>query len=163
MLFLEAKKPLSICFPDGKIRLDPGHPMFFNEERALKILTKAKGKVKLIEESAIVSPVPKTLTPGWWITWQSDLKFRGPAQIEFVDHIKDGIWVLVFHRGTHKWISEVIITTYQGKGGERVRTKDREDETAEFVKRLKRIRSDIDYLVAEGENDDEDDDTVDDD
>lgn len=47
---IEALAPLRVRFTEGEIRLSPGQPVDFPEDRARKLLVKAAGKVRLVEE-----------------------------------------------------------------------------------------------------------------
>ena len=48
MLIEAVKEPVTYRWPTGNIRLEPGCPVNLSEERALKLLAKAKGKVRVV-------------------------------------------------------------------------------------------------------------------
>ena len=48
-LLIEALKPLTVKLPAGELQLKPGCPVNWPEDRALKLLSRAKGKVRLVE------------------------------------------------------------------------------------------------------------------
>lgn len=50
MLIEAVEKALTYRWPDGEIRLIPGQPMEVPEERARRLLEKAAGKVRMVEE-----------------------------------------------------------------------------------------------------------------
>lgn len=53
---IEALAPLRVRFTEGEIRLSPGQPVDFPEDRARKLLVKAASKVRLVEEGTSSGP-----------------------------------------------------------------------------------------------------------
>ncbi len=47
-MLIEAIQPLTILLPNGRLRLEPGHPVDFPEDRARRLLEKAPGKVRVV-------------------------------------------------------------------------------------------------------------------
>lgn len=52
-MMLEALTPVLYCWPGGEIALTPGEPVDLPEERALRILKKLPGKVRLLSRVPI--------------------------------------------------------------------------------------------------------------
>ncbi len=46
-MLVESKKPLTVILPGGEIHLEPGKPRDLSEDQALKLLARAKGKVRV--------------------------------------------------------------------------------------------------------------------
>ena len=52
-MLIESSKPLTVLLRAGKIHLTPGRPMELSEEDGLKLLVKAKGKVRMIQQQPV--------------------------------------------------------------------------------------------------------------
>ena len=64
-LLIESSKPLTVRLRSGTVHLEPGRAWEFTEEDGLKLLVKAKGKVRLVN-CGPVSP----LQPGWLVVYR---------------------------------------------------------------------------------------------
>ena len=60
-MLIEALKPLTVKLPAGELQLKPGCPVNLAEDRALKLLSRAKGKVRLVEPA----------NPDWLAEWRT--------------------------------------------------------------------------------------------
>ncbi len=61
MLIEAVEEPVTYRWPSGEIRLEPGCPVYLPESRALRLLAKAQGRVRLAE------PVG----PDWLAEWRT--------------------------------------------------------------------------------------------
>jgi hypothetical protein len=62
-MLIEAMKPLLVHLRSGSVQLTPGHPVDLAEDDALRLLAKAKGKVRLIEP-------PANTKTDWLAAWR---------------------------------------------------------------------------------------------
>ena len=109
MLLEAVDSPIRYRLTDGReVRLVPGQPIVLPEDRALKLLAKANGRVRMVE--APVLP----LWLGCLIQWQAmDGKTYGPAVVEYVTVCDGRTWAFVRYDGIDRWVSEVIITAVE--------------------------------------------------
>lgn len=63
-MLIEALAPLTVRLAEGDIRLFPGKPVDWPEERALKLLARAPGKVRAITAASHVGQI---------VTWESPI------------------------------------------------------------------------------------------
>ena len=107
-MLIEALKPLTVKLPGGDLQLKPGRPVNLAEDRALKLLAKAPGKVRMVEPQALA------FQPGDLIHWQTwDGKIRGPAVVEHVTLFDGRIWAFVRYESIERCVSELIITAVE--------------------------------------------------
>ena len=107
-MLIEALKPLTVKLPAGDLQLKPGCPVNLAEDRALKLLAKVPGKVRMIQPHALAFQL------GDLIRWQGmDGKVRGPAVVEHVTLCDWRLWAFVRYDGIERWVSEVIITAVE--------------------------------------------------
>lgn len=86
MLVEAIDKPMCYRWPDGEVQLLPGQPVDLPESRALRLLQRAPGKVRMVCEHPFLA-----WRPGCLITWQgADGKPRGPATVDFLHTDPDG-------------------------------------------------------------------------
>ena len=52
-MLIESKVPLVVKLPSGRVHMRPGCPIRFTEQDALRLLARAKGQVRMIEEPPI--------------------------------------------------------------------------------------------------------------
>jgi hypothetical protein len=108
---IESLIPLKVKRPSGDILLTPGTPVEFTEEEGLRLLSKAKGKVRLVEPSGTVietaqRPDGQPMTPVYFE--RNDGVIYGPAKV--TDFTKTGsggkerFWVIVEFEGQSAWI-----------------------------------------------------------
>ncbi len=92
MLVEAVTNPMCYRWPDGEIQLVPGHPVDLPESRALRLLLKAPGKVRLVSQQRLPS-----WRQGCLITWHgADGRQRGPAMVDFLHTDPDGTcWAFV--------------------------------------------------------------------
>ena len=77
MLIEAIEHPIRYQWPNGEIRLLPGKPVEIPDEiRALKVLAKAPGKVRVFKKVS-----PEELGPGVNISWDSPLFGRAHGEI----------------------------------------------------------------------------------
>lgn len=60
MLVEAIEKPMCYRWPDGEVQLVPGHPVDLPESRALRLLEKAHGKVRMVPQDK----------PDWLQAWR---------------------------------------------------------------------------------------------
>ncbi len=60
-MLIEVLKPLTVKLPTGDLQLKPGCPVNLAEDWALKLLSRAKGKVRLVEPA----------NPDWLAEWRT--------------------------------------------------------------------------------------------
>lgn len=65
MLIEAVDKPVCYRWPDGEVQLVAGHPVDLPEARALRLLQRAPGKVRLVSTKPSLA-----VRPGDRITWQ---------------------------------------------------------------------------------------------
>ncbi len=61
MLIEAVEEPVTYRWPSGEIRLEPGCPVYLPESRALRLLAKAQGRVRLAEPA----------NPEWLAEWRT--------------------------------------------------------------------------------------------
>ncbi len=64
---IESSKPLTVQMPDGQVQLDPGVPVSLPDDVANKLLKKAPGLVRVVEQTNHDS----TWRPGRMVEWNS--------------------------------------------------------------------------------------------
>src|SRR5580765_2433783 len=52
-MLIESSKPLTVRLRSSEVHLTPGQPVEFSEEDGLKLLVKAKGKVRMIQHQPV--------------------------------------------------------------------------------------------------------------
>ncbi len=107
-MLIEALKPLTVKLPAGDLQLKPGFPVNMAEDRALKLLAKAPGKVRMVQPHALTFQLGDLIH---WQTW--DGKTHGPALVEHVTFSEGRTWAFVRYDGIDRWVSEVIITAVE--------------------------------------------------
>jgi hypothetical protein len=108
MLIEAIEKALKVKRQDGDILLTPGTPVEFTEEEGLKLLTKAKGKVRLVEQSETViepaqRPDGQPLSPIYWETGTGQI--LGPAVPEYLARDGQTFWIVTTFEGQIRWIN----------------------------------------------------------
>lgn len=103
---IESLIPLKVKRPSGDIVLTPGTPVEFTEEEGLKLLTKAKGKVRLVEPSGTVIQAAvrwdgSPLSPVYWE--RGDTSIVGPATPLLFEQVGSDCVVVVEYQG--EWFS----------------------------------------------------------
>lgn len=76
--------------------------MYFSDEQAWRVLEKAGGKVRVLNDHAASGE----LIEGKPIMWKSGEGFCGPAIVHVIANSKEGRWVLVWHEEHPRWIHE---------------------------------------------------------
>jgi hypothetical protein len=91
MLVEAIDKPMCYRWPEGEVQLMPGQPVDLPESRALRLLKKAPGKVRLVPSKPIFN-----LRPGDRTTWQgADTTFRsGVVDFLYTDAV-GLVWAFV--------------------------------------------------------------------
>lgn len=94
-------------WPTGAIRLDPGQPVDLPVERALKLIAKAPGRVRIVEDQVVIEPAHPNARPIYF----EDIAGRilGPATPEFLAQTGHGLkstdyWVVTTFEGQIRWI-----------------------------------------------------------
>ncbi len=77
MLIEALSKLIKYRWPDGEVQLKPGHPVDLPEDRALKLLARAQGKVRLVEPGIS----PSQLGAGRWVEYASPLFGRITCEV----------------------------------------------------------------------------------
>ena len=75
-MIIEASAPLKYRWPEGEIALKPGQQAEMPELRALRLLAKAGGKVRIIQAEPSIPQFPDM-----WVTWTSPLFGRCSGQM----------------------------------------------------------------------------------
>jgi hypothetical protein len=88
MLVEAIGKPMCYRWPEGEVQLVPGKPVDLPEARALRLLEKAPGKVRLVQQP--------TIAPGRVIAWEGPDLARRCAIVDFLHTDSDGTrWAFV--------------------------------------------------------------------
>ena len=103
-MLIESLRPLCIVFHGRTVHLVPGYPVYFSDEQAWKVLEKASGKVRVLNDPNHTAPTE--LIEGKSIMWKSDDGFSGPAIVHAIDCTNGGRWVLVWYDDHPRWIHE---------------------------------------------------------
>ena len=108
MLIEALDKPITYRWPGGEVQLKPGCPVPLPEARALKLLAKARGKVRIAKPEAATM----RLSPGIWIEYASPV--FGQVACEVLEVGRDGD-LCVFHPLQEKlvtiplaWVAKVL-------------------------------------------------------
>lgn len=107
-MWIEALKPLTVKLPAGDLQLKPGFPVNLAEDRALKLLAKATGKVRMVQPHALAFQLRDLIS---WQTW--DGKIHGPALVEHVTFSGGRRWAWVTWDGMKRAVSEALITAVE--------------------------------------------------
>jgi hypothetical protein len=107
-MLIESSKPLTVLLRSGEVKLMPGQPVEFSEEEALRLLARAKGKVRLVasSDSMTVESANAQARPVYFE--RNEGVIYGPARVS--DLAKTGIgaterfWVIVEHEGQVIWV-----------------------------------------------------------
>lgn len=108
MLVEAIGKPMCYRWPEGEVQLVPGQPVDLPEERALRLLAKAPGKVKVVSWSSdvVIEPAAPNARPVYWE--RGDGHIYGPAVPEFLAKVGTGatdrFWVIVEYQGQAIWV-----------------------------------------------------------
>jgi hypothetical protein len=86
--------PFTYRWPTGEVRLIPGHPVELPDGRAVRLLDKAPGRVRVVQ----LAPRPGGDRTGQIVTWDSPL--FGMLSATVMEDLRDG--VLVFHPLTER-------------------------------------------------------------
>lgn len=105
---IESLIPLKVKRPSGDIFLTPGTPVEFTEEEGLKLLTKARGKVRLVDPSGtVIEPAERLdgqpMTPIYWETGTGQI--LGPAVPEYLARDGETFWIVTTFEGQIRWIN----------------------------------------------------------
>lgn len=114
MLIEAIETALKVKRPDGDILLTPGMPVEFTEVEGLRLLSKAKGKVRRVEPSeTVIEPAQRPdgshLSPVYWERLSTG-EILGPAQI--THFVKTGtgageqFWVVIEFKGHVIWVRD---------------------------------------------------------
>ena len=99
---VEANKPLTVQLPDRQFQLDPGMPTTLPDDVARKLLTKAPGLVRVVEQTGEDS----TLWAGRLVKWNSP---RFGARTGRVLTRGEGGWMITLTaEGGLTWVHEVL-------------------------------------------------------
>jgi hypothetical protein len=106
-LLIESSKPLTVRLRSGQVHLMPGQPIEFSEEDGLKLLVKAKGRVRLVPaEDITIEPAAPNARPVYWERVTGEIV--GPARPEFLAKVgrraSEQFWVIVDNQGQPAWI-----------------------------------------------------------
>lgn len=104
-MMIEGLRPLCLVFPDCRVHLVPGHPMYFTDYQASRVLAKAAGKVRVVRHDYVQAE----FVEGETLVWKSESGMCGPAIVHVVDNGSEGRWLLVVYDGNPKWLRETIV------------------------------------------------------
>ncbi|NOS82770.1 MAG: hypothetical protein HOP32_14430 [Nitrospira sp.] len=100
-------------WPGGQITLEPGKPIELSDERAQRLLQKAHGRVRVVEDAQ----EPITIEPGHpharpvYFVRQSVGAIVGPATVDFVAQVGEGptaqYWLCVTHEGNWAFVHSI--------------------------------------------------------
>ena len=88
--------------------MKPGQPVEFSETEALKLLVKAKGRVRLVEpeESVVIETASPSARPVYFE--RNDGVIYGPARVTDLAKVGTGateqFWVIVEYQGQPAWL-----------------------------------------------------------
>lgn len=105
---IEALKPLLVHLRTGSIQLTPGQPVDLPESDALRLLVKAKGKVRLVSvlDAVTSEPAHPNARPVYFE--REDGVIYGPARVLDLAEASAGgarrHWVIVEFEGQWEWI-----------------------------------------------------------
>jgi hypothetical protein len=107
MLIEATEKALRVKRPAGDILLTPGRPVEFTEADGLKLLVKARGKVRLVGPSeTVIEPAHPNARPVY--CERNDGVIYGPATVTDLARTgsgaKERFWVIVEFDGQLAWI-----------------------------------------------------------
>jgi hypothetical protein len=100
-LLVETSQPLTIRRSSGDLRLVPGQPVDLPDEQALKLIAKAKGKVRAIP-SVLMEPAAANPRPIYWEA--VDGQILGPALPEFLAQVGPQFWIVTTSEDHSRWI-----------------------------------------------------------
>jgi hypothetical protein len=112
-LLIESLRPLCIVFGDCAVHLAPGYPVYFSEEQAWKVIEKASGKVRVLNDPG--HAFPGELIEGEPVIWKSGEGLCGPAIVHIISCTEEGRWMLVWHEGRLRWIHESKVIQRMGR------------------------------------------------
>lgn len=97
-MLIESSRPLTVRFRTGIVELKPGQPVELPESEALRLLAKAKGKVRLVEsnQSMEIEPAAENARPVYWE--QAD-GIVGPARPLFLGRYGNTFLVVAEYEG----------------------------------------------------------------
>ncbi len=99
---VEANKPLTVQLPDRQFQLDPGMPTTLPDGLARKLLTKAPGLVRVVEQTGEDS----TLRAGRLVKWNSP-RF-GARTGRVLTRVEGGWMITLTAEGGLTWVHEVL-------------------------------------------------------
>ena len=106
-MLIEALQPLTIRWPGGEIRLEPGKPVELPDERAGRLLERAGNRVRVFQSTS-----PLTVTAGAVVVWMSPffgevrgevLAVRGDGNIEVFNSLREGLATISL-----SWVVRVV-------------------------------------------------------
>ena len=115
MLLEALDRPFKFLFSDGtQVRLAPGHPVEMSEDRARRLLDRAKGKVRAVplppEAPAIVEPADEAVQarPVYWQSMK-DGRIHGPATVTDFAKAGDECWLWIEYRAGGRWVRDFLL------------------------------------------------------
>jgi hypothetical protein len=102
-MLIEALQPLTVKLRSRAVHMTPGHPVDLPEDDGLRLLVKAKGKVRLIaNHRPIIEPAHPFAKP----TYFEDAfgRILGPVIPEFLARADGHFWIVTTFEGEARWI-----------------------------------------------------------
>ncbi|NOS79106.1 MAG: hypothetical protein HOP35_14290 [Nitrospira sp.] len=100
-MFVETSTPLTIRRSSGDLRLAPGYPVDLPDEEALRLISKAHGKVRAIPP-IVIEPAATNPRPIYWEA--VDGRIVGPAVPECLARVGDEFWIVTTFADHLSWI-----------------------------------------------------------
>ncbi len=108
-MLVEALEPMRVK-SNGRVLFDlrPGKPMDLPEERELRLLAKAHGKVVVCSPDVVLEPAASNARPVYWEGVKGTI--LGPAVPEFFAKVgtrpSERFWVVVIYQGSIRWVRD---------------------------------------------------------
>lgn len=115
-MLIESSKPLTVRLRSGQVHLMPGQPIEFSEEDGLKLLVKAKGRVRLVPaEDITIEPAAPNARPVYFESM--DGRFHGPCSVSFMARTgcpgQYEFWLCVQEADRSVWIRDTLLRSKQ--------------------------------------------------
>ena len=89
MLVEAIDTPMCYRWPEGEVQLVPGQPVDLPESRALRLLHKAHGKVRMVSGSSILAMPVRS---GSWVTWLDPDGRERSGLVDYIHTYPDELW-----------------------------------------------------------------------
>ncbi|MDZ4733662.1 MAG: hypothetical protein SGJ16_08760 [Nitrospirota bacterium] len=109
--------PFIYRWPDGEVRLAPGHPVELPDDRAARLLAKAGGRVRVVASSPpppadiVLEPAHPNPRPVYWE--RADGSIVGPGTPEFLARVGESFWVIVQFESVPVWVNASSLRSKQ--------------------------------------------------